>query len=353
MSKTKFLGSATAVDMNTLLTHTTQKINEKGIVFDAVTSSNPLFAELKKGGGLRKSTDGGTHLQVNLMHTHGNTFKMYHRFDVLPNDPQDPATCAYYPWKQGAYTVSIDGLTTLQNAGTSRIKEVISTLFQQASATIAEQTENQLWDATQVTATTGGGDKNLYSIPMLIDFDSDRNRAIAGINGSTSAWWRNQTLDYGGTHSATWLKAKLLNMYNTCADKSMGQEPKLIFMDQASYENYELSIEGQRRYADGGSQTAGFEGLYYKKAKVLWSSKITNAEADGANSTDGTIYFINPQYFCLYVLGGRNWQFDTKWEKPLQQDAKQTTGFFAGALAVTNRRPHGVIYGVDKTSLSA
>ena len=353
---TPFLGSTTAVDMDGLLTHTIQWIEKKGVIQDAVFAANQVFHHLKKNNRIRSSAPGGTHEQVNLLYGANDTFGSYRGYDVLPNDPQDGMTCAYYPWAQYSITVSIDGFSLLMNAGPAKIKDLIRSKMQQATMTIAEGLNEHLWVNTNTTADTGNGGKNIYSIPMLIDADADRDRAIAGINGGGAdarTWWRNHEADYGATNTIPVFKRHLLDMYMTCASAgSMGGAPDLIIMDPDSYANYEMSVEPQRRYASGGRATAGFEDMYYKRATVIWDDKVPDMQDDTQTYAEGAIVFINPGVMDLRVLGGRDWKCGP-WEKPVDQDAKQTTSLWAGQLVVLNRRKFGVIHGVLKTAITA
>lgn len=344
MSATTFLGSATAVDMDGLLTHTTQWIEKKQVIQDAIFAANPVFYELRKNGSI---APGGTDEAVNLMYGKNNTFGWYHRYDVLNTDPQDGMTVAYYPWGQASIAVSIDGLSTLQNAGPAKIKDLIQSKMTQATMSIAEDFNTALWVNTAVTAERPYGGKGIYSIPMLIDADSDRDRAIAGINGSTEAHWRNNTLT-GSTNTAVAWKMYMSNMYNECQKQGkMGGAPNLIVKDQESYEKYENSMVEQRRYTSDDRAGAGYKHLYFKDAKIVWDDKVPDAIEDTQTVVKGAMYYINTNFMTLRVLGGRDWKWG-KWVEPIDQDAKVNKALWAGQLVVTNRRKHGVIHTLSK-----
>lgn len=351
-----WLGSASAVDMDGLLTHTTTHIEKKGVIQDAIMASNPVFYELKSNGKVKVS--GGERLQVNLMYGKNTTFKSYSRYDVQDVSPQDGLGAAFFPWSQYSVSVSIDGLSVLQNAGPEKIKDLISSKMEQATMSIADGFNEHIWDTEIVAAgTTGNGGKNIISIPMLVDYDPDRNVAVGGLNPSTYSWWENQSFDYGATNTYPVFKAKLNHGYNTCQNQGrMGGAPNLIVMNQISYENYEASLEDYKRYMTDGTATAGFEHLKYKGAKIVWDDRVPDPEAgynyDSASWAAGAIYLLNTKFLGLYVLGGRDWKWGD-WQKPVDQDAKVNTCLWAGQLAVSNRRKHGVIYGVTATTPTA
>jgi hypothetical protein len=361
-----FVSGNTISDLNGLLTHTTEYIEKKGVLQDAIFESTPLFKELKERGKIRTSVSGGYQEQVNLMYGMNETFGSYKGYDVLNNDPQDGMTSAFFPWSQYSITISIDGRSVVQNSGPGRVKDLLQSKFEQATMTIADRFSAHLWDAKAASdAETGNSGKNILSVPMLVDADPDRSTtAVGGLNPSTYSWWENQALDYGGTHTAPAFRQKLVRMYNECMKQgAMGGPPDLVIMDQYAYENYELATEFQKRYSSSGKVTAGFEDMYYKGAKVLWDPKVpdpeyssfTGANYDSANWADGAIYFLNTNFLNLRVLGGRDWKF-SKWTDQIEagnnQDAMQTTALWMGQLVTTNRRKHGVIYGVTDTVIS-
>ena len=356
-----YLGAASQVDINGLLAHTTQYIEKKGVIQDALFGANQLFHEMKKNGNIRTTQDGGYTEQVNLLYGKNNTFGSYSRYDVHNNDPQDGMGAAYFGRAQYSITISIDGMSLLQNAGSGKIKDLVGSKMEQATMTIADEFNKHLWDAETMALNSGTGNsgKNVISLPMLVDADPDRSLAIGGLNPATYSWWRNNVLDYGTAHTKAVLKQKMIRMYMTCqAEGKMGGPPDLIIMDPYSYENYEMSVEDSKRYTDSKTATAGFENMYFKNAKIVWDDKcpdphygtLAGANAGNANWAHGAMYFLNTKFLGLRILGGRDWKF-SKWTDQIDagnnQDAKQTTALWAGQLITTNRRKHGVIYQVD------
>ena len=81
-------------------------------------------------------------------------------------------------------------------------------------------------------------------------------------------------------------------------------------------------------------------------------NSFAGANYNNSNWADGAIYLLNTKFLGLYVLGGRDWKWGS-WEKPVDQDAKVNTCLWAGQLAVSNRRKHGVIYGVTDATPTA
>jgi hypothetical protein len=340
--------------MNGRLTHTTQWVEKKGVIQDAYFAANPLFARLKKKGKVKLSggAPGGTHEQVNLLYGENETFGWYKGYDVLNIDPQDKMGAAFFPWAQAHIAVSIDGISMLENAGPAKQKDLIQSKMTQAIMTIAQQFNSALLDASITGAETAANGKAIYSIPMLVDADVDRDRAIAGLNGLTYPWWRNNAVDYGATHTMAVFKRTLLHMKNTCSRQgNIGGPPDFYLMDQSSFENYVMSVEPQRRYTSSAETNAGFEDMNVLGAEITWDDGVQDAETNDGTSVAGSIYALNTNFLGLRVLAGNDWKW-RGWMDVVDQDAKVNSCFWAGQLVTTNRRKHGVIYGVTKTAFT-
>lgn len=354
-----YLGASSQVDINGLLSHTTTHIDKKNVIQDAVFGANPFLYVMKEKG--RVEVSGGERLQVNLLYGANSTFGSYSRYDVLDISPQDGMGAAYYPWAQYSISVSIDGLTTLQNAGPARIKDLVKSKFEQATMTIADEMNKHILACETIVAagSTGNNGKNIISLPMLVDYDPDRDVAVGGINPNDYSWWENNVLDYGGTNTFTVMKAKMNKIYHDCQKQGrIGGPPDLILASQQAYENYEASLEEYKRYTTGDEKmaSAGFEALKYKGATMVWDEYVPQpenaADYDGGNTDDEAMYFLNTSSLGLYILGGRDWKWG-EWEKPVDQDAKVNTALWAGQLAVRNRRKNGLLYGITDDAPSA
>jgi hypothetical protein len=353
-----FLGSSSAVDIDGLLSHTTQFIDKKGVIQDAIADSSPFLKALSLKGRFGQPASGGTHLEVPLMYGLNSTFGSYSRAEVLNTAIVDGMGAAFYPWAQYAETVSIDGLTALQNAGAAKIKDIVASKFEQATMTIGDGFNKHILACETIVAAgaTGNGGKNVISLPMLVDYDPDRNVAVGGINPSTYSWWENQVLDAdnGTTNTPQRLKKKMQKIYTDCAKQGMGgREPDLVLMSQQAYLNYLACIDEQKRYSTSDkSPTAGFGNLMFNNAEVIWDMHVPDPEAgydwDSGSYAAESMYFLNSKSLALYVLGGRDWKW-RGWMTPHDQDAKANTVLWAGQLAVRNRRSNGLLYGINST----
>lgn len=356
-----WLGESSGTDINGLLAHTTNVMNKKGVLMDAVCSSIPLYDEIRKSGNLRDAVSGGYMEEVPLMYGLNETFGWYKRYGQLNNDPQDGMGMAYFPVAQASITVSIDGLSELQNAGAGRKMDLVKSKMVQATKSAAEKMNVALWDATAPSnGETADGGKSIIPLPMLVDADADRSLSVGGIDGSTHEWWQNQALDYGGSHTAPVFRRKIRDMKNTIIAEG-GGEPDLIIMDKYSHANYEAATEYQKRYTSSDRATAGFGEMYHGKSKVIWDpmvpdpeySAFTGANYSSSNWAAGAIYVLSTEYLGLRIWGGRDWKFQG-WKDQLanNQDARQNTALFAGQLICTNRRMNGVIYGVTSSTIA-
>jgi hypothetical protein len=350
MSNTPFLGVDGAVYYDGLLSHTTQFIEKKKVVQDAIFSANPVLHELRKLGSV---APGGTDEQVNLMYGKNTTFGWYKGYDIQDIAPQEGLTSAFYEWAQASIAVSISGREVRINRGPQRLKDLIKTKHQQAIMTVAEEFNEALWVNTELGSTLPFGGKGIYSIPMLIDNDVDRDRKIGGINGLTSPWWRNNFKSMNGDNDALSWKMAIGNMYNTCEKEGrLGGPPKIIACDQASYEKYEGSMIQQRTYESDDRASSGYKHIYFKDAKMLWDDKIPDMGLDTQTYVDGAMVFINPEFFTIRVMAGADWTWGA-WEKPIDQDAKVNSAYWMGQVVVSNRRKHGLIADLTKDAFTS
>jgi len=352
-----YLGASSQVDIDGLLAHTTTHIDKKNVIQDAVFGSNPFFYKLKTKGRVQAS--GGERLQVNLMYGANNTFGSYSRYDVLDVAPQDGMGAAYYPWAQYSVSVSVDGLTTLQNAGPEKIKDLIASKMEQATMSIADGFNKHVLTIGGVaTGVTGNSGKDIIALPQLVDYDPDRAIAVGGLDPSTYSWWENNVLDCdnGTTNTVERIKNKMAKIYTDCQKQGrIGGAPDLILASQQAYLNYESCLDDQKRYVNADSKmvSAGFEALKYKGAEIVWDEYVPDPEAgydyDSASYAAESMYFLNTSSLGLWVLGGRDWKWGS-WEKPVDQDAKVNTCLWAGQLAVRNRRKNGLLYGMNSAN---
>lgn len=359
-----FLGSSSAVDMTGLLTSTMQRLEKNGAYFDAISQKNPLFDRLKKNGNVKGVT--GERAQVNLMYGLNDTFGAHKPYSQLPIDPQDGLGAAFFDWAEYHIAISIDGKTLRMNAGPEKIADLLDTKNKQAMITIANKFNQHLWDIENATTTTTfapavdpvTGGSQIIPIPLIVSGDDDVDASFGGINGLTYSWWRNQAVDYGASSSYQIFKNKMLQLWVECEAEGQGS-PDLGICDKSTWLNFFSAIEPQRRYAESGDAGFGGRSVKFMSMDVFYDPFICDCDGtasgynyDSASADTGAMYILNTNMLGLRYLKGANWAWQG-FRKPVDQDAQANLCIWNGQLVCMNRRPHGILYGIDKTALSS
>ncbi len=346
-----------------LLTTTADKIHKSGAIQDAISNSNPTFAEFMSKGKIKKKTVGGDQIRVGLMYQHNGTIESYSDYDQIDITPQDGITTAYMPWAQYGGAVSISGIQKFKNMGKEAIGDLLKEKITQTTAGWSEKLNADLWDTANLAGShpfTGNSAKNVMSVPLYIQglgstsgggvstADDDFN--VGNIDQSVEDWWMNQCNDGAGATTGALLKRTMSTMFNDCS-QGPGGTPDLIMGDQNVFELYEASMQDQVRYTFKDQASSGFENVAYKSAKFMWDGYVPDAEL-GANGvlaggagTNSSLYFINCGTMCLYVGKDHDWK-PRGFQTPVDQDASTSLYLAYLQLICDNRRKNGVIFDI-------
>lgn len=352
--------SQRTIDFNLFLTSTASKLHKMGAVQDAISNSNPIYAELFKSGKIKKRDVGGEMIDIPIMYQHNSTVKSYAPYGKLDITPQDGHTKAWAPWAHYAYSVVLDGPSKFKNMGKERLFDMLKAKTAQGAASVAETMNFHLLSAARRQATTapysGNGGLDIIGIPLWVQCftgaSDDFN--VGNIDQSANTWWKNQELDFGATATYVVLKDKMLELSLDCS-QGPGGKPNMFLMDQKTYQNFISSMQAQVRYMSGDTATPGFENVTHLGAKVVWDGYVPDANAgtDGVLATGnaltgGTVYALNTNTFTLYM--GRDADFaPTGFQKPIDQDAVVNNYIAYLQLVCDNRKKNGVLYDVTPT----
>ena len=340
-----------------VLTTTADKIHKSGAVQDAISNSNPTFAEFMTKGRIKKKVVGGELIRVGLMYQHNGTIQPYSGYDQIDITPQDGITTMYVPWAQYGGAVSISGIQKFKNMGKERIADLLKEKIVQTTAGWSQKLNADLWDLANFGTThpyTGTSGKQVIPIPLYIQqLDTATGQIdldIGNIDQSVETWWQNKNADGATPTTAVGLKRNLSGMYNECS-QGPGGYPDLIMTNQQGYELYEASMQDQIRYSFKDKASAGFEKTAYKSATMMWDGYVpdpelgANGALTGGAETNSAFYFINTGTMCLYVGKDHDWK-PRGFQTPVDQDA--TTSLYLAYLQLVcdNRRKNGSLYDV-------
>lgn len=359
------IGSTSAPSTNTIYYDallSTSLAAYRETMVDNIFKDSAFLAYIKNSGAW-KSQNGGERIAQPLMYDNNDTIKTVGGYEQLDTTPQEGFTTAFVEWAEVGGTISISRKEERQNSGEGRLLNLLESKIKQAEMTMAEKLNTDLIQGTLSSATwvpelsTGG---NLGLLPLgywlrkLNATDPTRGGTPGNIPSATYSWWRHHTADLqnqtitGNSFKANvstyaGLKAALYRMYNYCS-RGSGGSPDLCVADQVTFEIYNNALDQQVRYANTKMADMGFDTIKLRGATVIWDEKcpdIYNGYVDGTSGFDGTMFFLNTDFYQVVYDSETN-IITTPFVEPENQNAKTAKILFMGNSIVTNMRKHGV-----------
>ena len=340
-------------------------------MFDNIFKESAHLAYMRMTGAVKKQ-DGGERIAVPLMYGDNSTIKTHGGYDVIDTTPQDGVTTAFFEWAEVAGSISISRKEERQNSGESRLINLLESKLKQAEMTMREKLNNDLLLGT-VSGTTfvpdssiGSGALGLLPLGYFLRKDNTTDPTTGGnvgnIAGATQSWWRHRTavvnaggIDTGNSFTVNvstyaGLKAALRRMYNYCS-RGSGGSPNCVVFDQVSFETYENSLDTNIRYTNTKMADMGFDTIKLRGATCIWDEVVPDVENGTAAITAGTAFFINTNFYHLFIDSQTD-IITTPFVEPENQTAKTAKILFMGNAGVSNMRKHGVMYGLSQTITS-
>lgn len=302
-------------------------------VTDNVSEHNALLRRLKDKGKIR-TYSGGYEIALPLEYAENGTYQRFGGYDLLNTDASDVLTTAKFDNKMIALHVTASGQELLQNSGKEAMINLVKVRKQNALKTAANQFSIDAYSTGALTNQIGG-------LGHLIQ--TNGQGSVGGIDSGTWTFWRNQFKEATGTNAAASpdatksavFKADMNSLWlslNRGADK-----PDTIVLSHDFYSLYELGEQQLQRYASAELAHAGFMGLKFKSADVIFDDN-TNFTTTGE-----TGFFLNTDY--LYVMQHKEAQWSADEEKrPTNQYAVVIPYYWMGNLVCSNRSLQGRIF---------
>lgn len=320
-------------------------------------------------GGVEKQ-NGGERIACPLMYATNSTVESVSGDDIIDTTFQNGLTTAFYPWSEIAGTISITRREERQNSGEGRLINLLESKIKQAEFTMTEVLNEQLLEGTLsgTTFVPGNSAKDLFPLGWFLRKDNTTDPTIGGnvgnIAGATESWWRHKTAvaDSGSTDTGnsfavsvtTWkgLNVVLRRMYNFCS-RGSGGGPNLVVMNQETYESYENSLQDQVRYQNTKMADLGFDTIKLRGATCIWDEKVPGIDdgALAADATDGTAFFLNTNFYKLYIDSETD-IVTTPFLEVENQLIRSAKILFMGNATCSNLRKLGVLYGISKSITS-
>jgi hypothetical protein len=302
--------------------------NYRDSAADDITNNNALLSLLKEKGN-SDPADGGVELTEQVLYAEVQSSGWYQGSESLDTQATDVLTSANFAWKQFYSNIVQDGLEDIQNAGASRILNLIEAKIKAGMATCHNAIGTALFNSN-----TENSGKALGGLQHLVS-DSPSTPTVGGIDASQSgnAFWRNYRMDpsaFSLTPSASTI-LQILNLGFLNTDRGNDQVDLVLF--GTTYFNYfESALQANQRFMSEEKAVAGFKAYGYKSAKVVHDPNC--------RTTNG--YGLNTDYFFFRPFKGRNFKIMDR-KDSVNQDAYLFPILFAGNLTVSSRARHFVI----------
>ena len=259
-----------------LVSSTFRKVRKD--VADNLSNRNALLKYMKKRGNYRRE-DGGLTIATPLEYASNSTYQRYSDWDVLSIAASDVISAAEYQWRQIAINVVSSGRELRINSGESRIFNLAKAKLKNAIHTYNNNFSSDIYSAGSLSNQVNG-------LQALI---SDTGTGtVGGINSTTFSFWASLVQSaaaprQGGsaiTPGPTTMESLMLPLWLDL-DRGPDDQTDLIVMSNDYYTFFEQSQTSLKRYLDKDMADAGFVGLKYKNAAVLFDggSGIPSAHA--------------------------------------------------------------------------
>lgn len=332
---------------------------------DNIGANNAFLSKLMSSD-LYESYEGGTDIREPLMYGLA-AMDWYDGYDELGSTPIDGITEAVYVAKQAAIPISYSMKEVIQNK--QRIFDLVKAKINQSEMGIQEGfavalLHGQGASATRTSVVGTTGASGISTIHSLIDFTPTTSRSVGNINQSTYTWWRNKTKTSAAT-TYDGLLQEANNLYDTCSLGS-GGPPTMALCDQVTYELLAFAIY-QRYRQTTSDQQFNFTNIKLPfgngKCTLVMDDKTPDVYNDavptltggvGGTLTNGSLFFINHQFFKLRYIPERNFEMlkdenGKVFAKPLKGDSRLGHIGWMGELTTNKRSKNGVLGKIART----
>jgi hypothetical protein len=303
--------------------------NYRDSAADDVTNNNAFLSILKEKGN-SDPADGGVELTEQVLYNEVASSGWYTGSELLDVQATDVLTSANYAWKQFYSNIVQDGLEDIQNAGQSRILNLIEAKIKAGMATCHNAIGTALFNSN-----TENSGKALGGLQHLVS-DVPATPIVGGIDASVSsnAFWRNYLMDpseNGGLSPDATTILQILNIAFLNTDRGNDQVDTVL-LGTTYFNFFESALQANQRFMDPAKAVAGFKMYEYKSAKMIHDPNC--------RATNG--YGLNTDYFFFRPFKGRNFKIMDR-KDSVNQDAYLFPILFAGNLTVSSRQRHFVI----------
>jgi hypothetical protein len=316
----------------TELVSTTFRTHSKSIK-DNVSKNNAFLRRLQQKGRER-TEDGGLSIVEPLDYNANGTYQRYSGYDILNISASDVISSAEYAWKNIAINVTASGTELRNNAGKSKLLNLVKARVKNAERTFKNNFSNDVYS-------DGTATNQINGLQALVS--DTGGGTIGGIDATAFPFWRNVVqsaaapLQGGGAivPSSTTIEALMLAAWlQVCRGDD---KPDLILASNDYFTFFELSQVSLKRYSSemgGNDADAGFVSMKYKTADVIFDG--------GSGIPNAHMYMLNTDYLQLVVHEDAN-MTEMPEMRSVNQDAVGMPVIWQGNAVISNRALQAVI----------
>jgi hypothetical protein len=259
------------------------------MIFGRLLNAN--FGGVPLNGAFKDTQTGGESITHRVNLGSNSTAKtLSGPWDTVTTDPSDTVRNGYANWKHYSAVCTISDSELLMNTGDEAISSLLEFETQNAIRSLADLVGDHLY--------TSGGGTALTPLSTLVS----ANNTADNLAQSSYAKWGSRGVSARGTAAASvsftsgsFAAQGMADMRTAWLGASEGAiAPRAITTTYSVFASYEGSLQPQERYVDSMSADGGFTSLAFKSAPVMADVKVPTGE----------MYFLNPEYLKVRVLGG-------------------------------------------------
>lgn len=295
---------------------------------DNVFDTYPLLDWLKRKDNVRM-LDGGESIVEQLMYGKNSTFQTYSGYETLNITAQEGFSAAVFPWKQASVSVALSGLERRQNAGDSKLFDILKAKIKQAELSMSDGLNAMLF-----ADGTGNSGKDLLGLTAIVGNNTVGPTTVGGIDCTAvgNDFWRSVVINAAADGSAVRDDDEWTNAFNSASRG--GDRPDFAITTQALFEHYEASLVPQLRYTSNESADGRFQNLDFKGLRLNWD----------LDCNSGVTWFLNSRH--LHLAGHKDaWMSNTDFKEAPDKDAVWSQILLQGNLTTSNRARMAKVYG--------
>lgn len=307
-----------------LVTTTVEKyVNTK--LADNITDNLVLFKWLE-ANGQKQESDGGIYMTEPLMYAQNATVGSFSGYDTVNIGTTDGITAATFNYKMYAGSVVMSLEEKLKNSGPSAVISLLQARIKQLELGFQTKLNSDAY-----LDGTGNSGKDITGLAAMIAATG----TYAGIDRSTSDWWRAKVDDQTAANGGTGKVLDVASMVTQFNNQSIGTDtPDIALTSQALFEKYESLLQSTLRYTSPKMGDLGFQSLMFKNIPIVFDRSCQS----------NRMYFLNSKYIKYRPHKGADFQTQEQ-VKPNNQLAYYWQVVWMGNLTCNNCRMQGMLLG--------